>query len=852
MQERLRHLAPFAGVALFGVALVALHHALRDVHYRDIVRALHDLPWTSVLLALATTTLGYGALTLYDTLACRYVGRPLHYRQTAFASFVGYAFSHTLGVAVVSGGAIRLRLYTAWGLSATEVGAILLFNGLTFALGFAVLGGVMLVVDPPHLPAALPLPVHSPRGLGVVLLLLALGYVATTALRRTPILVRGRELRMPTPALAVRQIAVATADWTCASLTLWALLPAAPHVSYPTVLGAYLLAQTAGVMSHLPGGLGVFETVIVLLLAPPLDTHTVVGSLVAFRAVYYFLPLVVAAVALGVHEIGLRPTMLRQMAHVAEDWGSAVAPQVLAAAVFASGAILLVSGVTPVVPSRLDQVAAVLPLWAIEIAHLIASMAGLGLVVLARDVQRRVAAAYGATVTLLAVGIVCALAKGLAWEEAGMLAVTLAALVPCRPQLYRRTARLGERFTPTWAAGVTVAVGATVWLFIFVHRHTASAPALWSQVDLRATGPRAVRTIAAVVFAALVAGAWMIRRSTMREPPPPNAVTIARAERAVAASPHATAALALVGDKRILFAEGDRAFVMYGVRGRSWIALGDPVGAEELAAELTWRFRELADRQDAECAFHAVEEARLPLYLDLGLTLTRIGDEGRIALGADVKTPPHETAHDGSTVHVVDAADLPSRIAALRAVDEAWCGAAHHRELGFIAAPFEPEWIRRFPAVLVERDGALVAFASVLPSGRRAEIAVDLVRHRPDAPPNVGELVFDEAMRWGRARGYARLNLGMAPTGDPEQRSPVPGWNRLRPLLYPHAALFGDDRALRAFAESRGAAWTARYLAAPGGMALLRVLADLTALIAGDPGVASWRYQPSSTTRAAL
>src|SRR5262249_43015133 len=123
--DRLRHLAPFAGVALFAVAVVAMHHTLRDVHYRDVARVLRELPWTSVLLALATTALGYGALTLYDTLACRYVGRPLAYRQTAFASFVGYAFSHSLGIPAVTGGAVRLRLYTAWGLSATEVGAIL-------------------------------------------------------------------------------------------------------------------------------------------------------------------------------------------------------------------------------------------------------------------------------------------------------------------------------------------------------------------------------------------------------------------------------------------------------------------------------------------------------------------------------------------------------------------------------------------------------------------------------------------------------------------------------------------------------------------------------------------------------
>src|SRR5262249_1491157 len=152
MPERLRHLAPLAGVVLFAAALVALHHALRDVRYHDVVQALRALPTAWVLLAVGTAALGYLSLTFYATLACRYVGHPLPYRRTACASFVGYAFSHTLGVPWLSGGAIRLRLYSAWGFSATEVGAIVAFNGFTFFLGFATMGGVVLLLDPPHVP----------------------------------------------------------------------------------------------------------------------------------------------------------------------------------------------------------------------------------------------------------------------------------------------------------------------------------------------------------------------------------------------------------------------------------------------------------------------------------------------------------------------------------------------------------------------------------------------------------------------------------------------------------------------------------------------------------------------------
>jgi phosphatidylglycerol lysyltransferase len=843
VRDRLRHLAPFAGVALFAVALFALHHTLRDVRYRDIVRVLHELPRSRVLLSLVTTALGYGALTLYDTLACRYVGRPLPYRQTAFASFVGYAFSHTLGIPVVSGGAIRLRLYTAWGLSATEVGAIILFNALTFWLGFTLVGGIVLLVDPPYVPETLPLPVHSLRAVGAGLVLVALAYVAMTIVRRTPIAVRGRELRLPEPRLVGRQLVVAAADWLCASLTLWALLPSTPHLSVAAVLGAYLLAQTAGLVSHVPGGLGVFETVIVLLLAPPLDTQTVVGSLVAFRAVYYFLPLVLAAVALGVHELGLRGVVLRRVAHVVEDWGSAVAPQVLAAAVFASGTILLVSGVMPVVPSRLDRVAGVLPLVVIEIAHVLASLVGLGLVVLARDVQRRVAAAYPATVGLLAAGIVLSLVKGFAWEESLVLAVTLAAFLPCRSQLYREATALGERLTPRWTAAVVAAVGATVWLFLFVHRHTAAAPELWWQVALRATGPRAVRTTAAVVVAGLVAGAWMLRRPARRDPARPDAAALARVESIVAASPSAMAALALAGDKCLLFADDARAFVTFGIRGRSWIALGDPVGDDGDAAELTWRFRELTDHHETLCAFHAVEAERLPIYLDLGLTLTRLGEAGRVALadfslGGDRRARLRERverlAADGWTARILDPTELPARMDALQAVADAFRATRHGREPGFSVGRFSSEWVRRFPTALVERDGAVAAFATVLRSGGTTEIALDLVRHAPGVPPHVGELLLVEAMRWGRSNGYAWFDVGLAPAGGTPEPSPSPGWSRLQPFLYRHAAHFADVRALRAFADDLGAVWTPRYLAAPGGLALTRVLADLTALIAGD------------------
>jgi phosphatidylglycerol lysyltransferase len=842
MPERLRHLAPLAGVVLFGAALWALHHALRDVRYHDVVLALRALPRSRVGLALLTTALGYGALTLYDTLACRYVGHPLPYRQTAFASFVGYAFSHTLGVPVLSGGAIRLRLYTAWGLSAAEVGGILAFNALTFWLGFAALGGAVLLVRPPHVPPTIPLPVHSLRGVGAGLLVLVVAYAMIGVFRKTPLVVGGRAFPVPAPRIVAPQLVVAALDWTAASLTLWALLPPSPHLPLPMVMGAFLLAQTAGLASHLPGGLGVFETAIVLLLCPPLDAHEVAGSLIAFRAVYYLLPLILAAVALGAHELSRRQAVFQRVARVVEDWGSAVVPQVLSVAAFASGGLLLLSGAAPAVPSRLARVGHVLPLPLLEISHFLGSLAGIGLLVLARDLQRRIDAAWVLTTILLAIGTVLALLKGLDWEIALILAVTLAAFLPCRREFYRGTALLGERLSPGWTSAVLLVVGGTIWLLVFAHRHVEYAHELWWQFELAPSAPRALRATTGAVIFGIAVGAWMLRRPVRPEPGPTDPAELDAAQAIAAASPSTMAYLALTGDKRLFWSDDRHAFLMYDVEGRSWIALGDPVGPDDAATELAWRFRELADRHEGLCAFYQVTAARLPLYLDLGLSLQKLGEEGRVALrdfslaGGQHKSLRQATRRlvdDGITVRVVEPAEVTSRMAELRAVSDAWLAEKHTREKGFSLGFFSPDYLRRFPAALVEQHGQLLAFANLWCGGGKDELSIDLMRHRPDAPRGVMDLLFAELMQWGSTQGYAWFNLGMAPLSGLPEHELSPLWNRVGAIVFRHGEHFYNFQGLRGYKEKFDPVWTPRYLAAPGGLHLARVLANLASLISG-------------------
>ena len=300
----LYRLGALLGVILFSVVLWVLHRELRQYHYHDIILHIRDIPLRQVVLALLLTALNYLVLTGHDALAFRYLRYALSYSKIALAAFLGYAFSHNIGFALLSGASMRYRLYSTWGLSTGEIATVVAFNGVTFWFGVLLLGGLAFIWEPLPLPPALQLPLfRSVHPLGVIFLLLVAGYLVFSAMRTTPLKIGAWELPFPPPGLAFAQVVLSSVDWALAAGVLYALLPAAAGVSYPFFLGVFILAQMVGVSSQVPGGLGVFETIIVLLLSPQLPAPAILGSLVVYRGIYYLLPLGIATILLAIHEL---------------------------------------------------------------------------------------------------------------------------------------------------------------------------------------------------------------------------------------------------------------------------------------------------------------------------------------------------------------------------------------------------------------------------------------------------------------------------------------------------------------------------------------------------------------------
>ena len=293
--NRYRHaLAAGLSLLLFLLALWVLHRELSHVRLSDIRAAFGQVPATALLLALAGTAGSYLALTGYDALALRYLGHRLPYARVALVSTIASAVGHNLGMAIVSAGAVRLRLYTASGLSATEVGGMAAMVGLTFGVGVTFIAGLVVVLEP----AEAGLLLHVPDGLvqaiaGLVLAAIG-GYAAVGLLRRAPFSLGGWQIRIPGPDIVAGQLLLAVVDLGCAAAALYWLLPADVAVSYPVFLGIYVLAVVAGIASHVPAGLGVFETVLLLAL-PAAPREDLLAAILAYRAIYYLLPLSLAA-----------------------------------------------------------------------------------------------------------------------------------------------------------------------------------------------------------------------------------------------------------------------------------------------------------------------------------------------------------------------------------------------------------------------------------------------------------------------------------------------------------------------------------------------------------------------------
>lgn len=497
-------------VVLFAIALVVLRKVLTQYDLSDVLGAVGEIGPAYLLAALVITALGYTALVGYDYLSLRLVERPVPLKQMWLPSFISWAVSQSAPVSILTGGGVRVRLFAGIGLTPAETAAVAAVNVVTYVLGLFTVAGLAFLFAPVRIPPGLHLPLANLRPVGVLFLLVVAGVLVAGWRGVGTLRLWKWKLELPPVGFLVRQLVVSSADWILSSGALYALLRAAGPVPYLHFLTTFLFAQIVTQVVPLPGGIGVFEAV-VLLLRPSAATATAMtAALLLYRVLYYLIPLLVAASLLGVlqHQQGKRvlPAPVRRLSRT-------LAPHVFAVLTFVGGLFLLLTGTIPESPHRLAGLAHLLPLVVIEGSHFLGSIVGVALVLLAWGLERRLRGAWRFTVALMGLGVPLMLLRGLDYVSAAVLAVLLLLLLPSRRAFYRRSPLTTEPLGTGWTAATLLALGALVWLGFFVNRHVEYAGDLWWQFALDKDAPRTLRAGVGVAVTLVV---WVVARLVQR------------------------------------------------------------------------------------------------------------------------------------------------------------------------------------------------------------------------------------------------------------------------------------------------------------------------------------------------
>lgn len=620
----LRHAPALLGVGLLIGAIYVVQREFRNLKITDIQQALDHLTNRALLISAGWTVLAYGILTFYDRLGTYYAGKPVSYRRVAFASFCAYALSHNLGFAAVSGAAVRYRLYAHWGLTALQIGKVIAFCSLTFGLGGMVLGGVILVSEPRVVPFfGDKFPPAALYAVGALLWLIVLAYVCLARFVGR-IRVRGHDVELPSWRMAILQVLLATVDVAVTAAIFYSLLPAGIGLNYPRFLGVYLASYSAGLAANLPGGIGVFDTAMLLGLEPYLDPPQIVGAILVFRLYYYIVPLFLAGTMFAGNEILLRgsglfrkaPSGAAGIARWSEpDFAIAAAT----GAVALCGALLLSIGVLSPRPdfSWIDPDFAEVVNSA---GQFIPSLIGAALLVMSVALSRRVTLAWGVTIVLLLLGAAVAVAQGENIWVPAVLVLATGLVAPFRSAFYRHARLISGPMHAANLLPLFALVACILTLAAFEpHVRWLNNNSFW-EVILSPDVPNSLRASVALTVALGLLALYRLLRPTRVPWLPWNAEARLRYAALGAVPP--------VEADGIVWGENERAAMPFRRIGGVLLGLGDPAGADSDVASTVWRLRDLAQQRGLDPAVWRARQSLLKIYGDIGLAALPLDENG--------------------------------------------------------------------------------------------------------------------------------------------------------------------------------------------------------------------------------
>lgn len=770
MKKWIKYIIAPIGLIIFIAALALLHNELKNLSYTDIINTLKAIPSKRVFAALCLALTYYLLLGGYDIVAFKYIQAktPLKPKDIFFTCFVSNVLGNNTGYSMLFGGSIRYRLYSFHNVSMVDVTKVLFFSSATIWLGLLAIGGIFFTFTPVSLEGITRFN-FSTRPIGIVFLAVLSAYVLFSVFRSKPIKFFKWRISFPNIKIVMAQIILATGDWIVASLTLYMLMPSG-EIPYFILIKVFLVSQLLGIISQVPGGMGVFETAIVFLLPQAAENPAVMGGLLAYRAVFYFFPLAIALSMLAAFEIARMSKKIDEKARILGKSISSVIVQILAASTFFAGMIALFSTSTPYSTAKLYSLLNYIPMWLLDLSHFLLSTTATGLLFLSRGLQLRIKNSYIWACILM--GLTIALLIMTAQPMVVLLgfSILFAALLFSKKYYYREVPLVDTAFSPWWFSAIGGVFVISVWIGFFVNRQDIFS---WIHLEIffdnmfsTTDAARFLRATFGVGAVLVVVSVEQFIRSFFRKP---VAFDMRDINNIVNTSDYSYAFNALSGDKRFIVNKDKDAFVMYAPMRDSWIALGDPVGNFKSKSELLWKFKEIADKESIKPAFVGIDHKYVQIYDDIGLDVFNIGKEAKVALRTIDRNEDavryfnyivSDVEAEGFMYEVIPPEKFGKNKETYDAINKEWMKKSNYIQRNFIPGKYEESYMKEMNFGVVKKDGKVCAFSVIAASKSGYEASSGVVRHL-GCGDKVFEYMLFKNMLWAKENGYKWFDLGL-------------------------------------------------------------------------------------------
>ncbi|MES2676402.1 MAG: bifunctional lysylphosphatidylglycerol flippase/synthetase MprF [Pseudomonadota bacterium] len=838
----LKKLTPLISLTLFLLAAYAVHHQVENYGWNNVTQYLIASPGETLLQMLIMGIFGYVTLSVCERIAINYSGEKLDYKYILFGSFLSNAISHSVGSSLISGGSIRYRFYSHWGLSKSAIAKITAFSTISYFLSAFTLLIIAVLASAPTMTLNTMLDQGPLKLLLLMGVLVVTGWLILSGFNKRHIQFRSFKISPPTPAIALRQIIVGTLDLAIAAIVLYIPLLNISDISFNEFLIYYIVAQLIGLVSQVPGGIGVFESSFILLAGSKFPPDKLLAALIIYRIMYYILPLILASLLMVMYEAKFHRLIERLKINYALKLLQLATPKLFSVLLLIGGGILLLSGATPGIHERMQWLEFFIPLPLIEFSHLVSGLVGLGMIFLSRAVSIKLDSAYFATILLLSVGIVASLAKGWDFEEASILGLMLITFIPTRKHFYRKSALIKLEIPLGQLIAGAAIIAISTWLGFFSYKDIAYSNELWWQVSLEGDAPRFLRSLFVL---SVVSGGFLLYRLMSRTSSGlslPSKEELDLATEIVHNSNSTDHHLVLTGDKYILWSKTKKSFLMYGVTNKFWIAMGDPVGDPTEFEKLVWEFREAADKVAAQIAFYEIGIERIPLYLDLGLSLIKLGQQALIPLQAfglegkkrqNLRSAINKYQREGYVFEILHPENVNAILPELKEISDQWLTEKNAKEKRFSLGFFNEEYLRHCNIAVVKKEGKIFAFCNIWPLNNKHQISIDLMRYLTGTPNGIMEFLNISLILWAKEQGFTYFGLGMAPLSGLEHHALAPLWHKIGNTIFRIGGDFYNFEGVYFYKEKFNPEWQPIYLAAPPGLQTAAALLAATTLISG-------------------